>query len=160
SERGGNRSAGTRVRRDDSRHHTLVDTARASASSRAALPGTEGAASGTCRGESRSNVTQEPGKDESMLKVRPWSFATAATRLKPNPLPGVWRLFSNRWKRRNTASRSCAGIPGPLSDTTTPMRPFVLKVRTPTDPPIGLNLMALSTRLLIASNKRLGSPDI
>ena len=38
--------------------------------------------------------------------------ATARTRLRPRPLPGVLRLGSRRTKRSNTVSRSASGMPG------------------------------------------------
>ena len=43
--------------------------------------------------------------------------ATAATRLRPSPVPGELRLASSRTKRSTTRARSSPGMPGPVSAT-------------------------------------------
>ena len=60
-----------------------------------------------------------PGSLSSSQHAPAWSRATARTRLRPSPLPGVLRLPSRRTKRSNTASRRSAGTPGPVSATST-----------------------------------------
>src|ERR1700736_147371 len=54
------------------------------------------ASGGQVDAPSRRSVTRQPGLASSMTRSRPCSLATAATRLSPNPLPGVWRLLSAR----------------------------------------------------------------
>src|SRR5258706_15674729 len=41
-------------------------------------------------------LTRSPGRMASRFNLAPWSSATALTRLRPRPLPGVVRLRSPR----------------------------------------------------------------
>ena len=55
-----------------------------------------------------SSRTFKPGWLSASATVPWWRRATARTRLRPSPLPGVLRLPSRRTKRSNTASRRSA----------------------------------------------------
>src|SRR5471032_1573894 len=69
-------------------------------------------------------------------------------------------MDSERYRRRNTASRSASGMPGPLSVTRRPgpsgKTRTVIWIRLLS----GENLMALSSRLQAASNSIWASPDM
>ena len=60
-----------------------------------------------------SSTARRPGALSSRRIEPPCRRATAATRLRPRPLPGCERLFSRRTKRCSARSRSCGGDAGP-----------------------------------------------
>lgn len=47
-------------------------------------------------GDGNHRRNSRPGALSSISIRAPWRLATAATRLRPRPLPGVWRLLSSR----------------------------------------------------------------
>src|SRR5487761_853968 len=105
----------------------------------------------------RVKTAFKPGSLSSSRTAPPCSVATALTKLRPRPLPGVERLPSRRTKRSKTTSRRSGGMPGPVSVTSTraasPSRP------TDSDTvPDGVYFSALSSRLAIACDSRWRSP--
>jgi hypothetical protein len=66
-------------------------------------------------------LTLSPGWASASSSFVLCNHATARTRLRPRPFPGVVRLVPRRTKRSSTFSRMSAGMPSPLSLTTTSM---------------------------------------
>jgi CIC family chloride channel protein len=101
-------------------------------------------------------VTLRPGALSARSMDASCSWATAATRLRPRPLPGVLRLASTRWKRRNTLSRSLGGMPGPSSSTLIRQPPLPSASARRIRQPVGVCLRLFSTRFEIiwTSNSR------
>src|SRR5690606_14932320 len=63
-------------------------------------------------------ATESPCPFPESSSRPPWQVMTALARLRPRPEPGWLRLASSRTKRSVARSRSSAGMPGPLSVTT------------------------------------------
>ena len=104
------------------------------------------------------NRAPPPGASSTVAEP-PWASATARTRESPKPKPRWERLASPRNSRRQTASRSAAATPGPLSLTVAVTAPGSAAVAIVTRPPSGVNFKALSTRLDNAWPRRTGSPS-
>ena len=75
-------------------------------------------------------------------------------------MPGELRLASSRTNRSTTRGLSAAGMPGPLSLTVRSAPPSWAVARMLTNPPGGVYLMALSTRLASAWAIRLRLPSM
>ena len=92
-----------------------------------------------------------------------WPPCNSTMRLtidKPSPVelsPAVG-LADRRWKRPNRRDMSSGERPGPLSDTWISTSSPSWRAEISIRPPIGEYLMALLTRLSIASRRRSGSP--
>ena len=65
----------------------------------------------------KPSETSRPGRWSDSVTLPPCIRATARTRDRPRPLPGVDRLGSSREKRSKACSRKSSGMPGPWSVT-------------------------------------------
>ena len=98
----------------------------------------------------RVMTASSPGAADCRTMVPPCRWATARTRVRPRPKPGVWRAVSPRKKRSVARATSSAGMPAPSSATTRRIASGPPVPSRRTTPPAGENFSALSSRLAIA----------
>ena len=87
---------------------------------------------------------------ELRVRVPPWCSTMAWTMARPSPVPGMTSLVAAapRKNRPKMASCSSSGIPTPVSDTESTTEDSDTETPISTDPPAGVNLMALLVRLI------------
>ena len=112
-------------------------------------------------GRNTVNVVPAPSVLAASI-VPPCSSTSSLARARPIPTPPSRRCSAlETWKNRsNTRESALAGIPGPVSRTTTWTPSARSSTRISIAPPTGVNLRALPTRLVRTISRRCASAKI